>query len=91
MNSAKSNNLPSRDYLDGFVELQHAGLRIAERTFGARQFANLTEPYLADLHLPSADALLDRDRLRAAYAQSLEPLMMLAVNQGFAAGWRYRG
>ena len=89
VNSAKSNNLPSEVYLERFVDLQHQGLCIASREFKSGQFAKLTEDYLADLHLPSIDALLDHKRLEAAYIQTLGPLVTLATNQGFAPDWTY--
>lgn len=89
VNSSKSNNLPSSDYFSGFVELQHNGLLIAQRLFGAREFGKFTEDYLADLHVSDSAALLDFDQLYGAYEQNLGPLITLATNQGFSPDWRY--
>ncbi|MBN2885895.1 MAG: hypothetical protein JXM75_04205 [Chromatiaceae bacterium] len=78
VNSAKSNRLPSSDYFQGFVTLQHRGLLIARQTLGEARFGKAVEGYLADLHLPSLDALLDIDQLRTAYERSISPLLTLA-------------
>lgn len=89
VNSAKSNHLPSADYLPGFVALQHQGLRVAHRVLSPSAFGRFTEDYLTDLHLPSWEALLNIEPLAQAYQQNLNPLLTLAANQGFAPNWRY--
>ena len=89
VNSAKSNRLPSADYLSGFVTLQHRGLLIARRSLGEARFGKAVEDYLADLHLPSLEALLDFEQLQNAYAHNIGPLLTLAANQGFIPDWRY--
>ncbi len=89
VNSAKSNRLPSEDYFQDFVALQHQGLVIASRILPSRQFATLTEDHVADLHLPGPAALLDLEQLKGAYAQNIGPLITLATNQGFSPDWRY--
>jgi hypothetical protein len=89
VNSAKSNHLPSADYLAGFVTLQHHGLSVAHRVLSPRAFGRFTEDYLTDLHLPSWEALLNIEPLAQAYQQNLNPLLTLAANQGFAPNWRY--
>jgi len=89
VNAAKSNHLPSADYLPGFVALQHQGLLVAHRVLSASAFGKITGDYLADLRLPSWEALLDADQLAHAYRQNLNPLLTLAANQGFAPNWRY--
>jgi hypothetical protein len=89
VNSSKSNNLPSTDYFDGFVVLQHQGLLVASRILPKAQFEKLTEDYLADLHLPSSAALLNLEQLSRAYAQNIGPLLTLATNQGFTPDWQY--
>ncbi|AHF03509.1 hypothetical protein MARPU_06255 [Marichromatium purpuratum 984] len=90
VNSAKSNRLPSVDYLPGFVSLQHRGLLIACQLLGEARFGKVVEDYLADLHLPSLEALLDFDQLQNAFARTLGPLLTLATNQGFIPDWHYR-
>lgn len=89
VNSAKSNRLPSADYFRAFVDLQHQGLLITRRSLSEGQFGKLTEDYLADLHLASPEALLDRERLTRAYEQTIGPLITLATNQGFSPDWQY--
>ena len=89
VNAAKSNRLPSPDYFDAFVSLQHQGLVIASRIMPRSTFARVTEDYLADLHLPDTAALLDPERLTHAYAQNIGPLIAIATNQGFTPDWQY--
>lgn len=89
VNSAKSNQLPSADYLSGFVALQHQGLLVAHQVLSPNAFGKFTEDYLADLHLPSWEALLHLAPLTQAYEQNLNPLLTLAANQGFTPNWRY--
>ena len=89
VNSAKSNRLPSADYLSSFVTLQYQGLLIARQTLGEARFGKAVEDYLADLHLPSLEALLDFNQLQNAYTHNIGPLLTLAANQGFIPDWRY--
>ncbi|NCA72133.1 MAG: hypothetical protein EOM91_19065 [Sphingobacteriia bacterium] len=89
VNSAKSNHLPSPAYFDAFVALQHQGLVIASRILTPAGFARITEDHLADLHLSSPAALLDRAALTHAYEQNIGPLIALATNQGFTPDWHY--
>lgn len=89
VNAAKSNRLPSGNYFRRFVELQYNGLLVASRIYTTRKFAQFTDDYVADLHLPSGEALLDFERLYQAFDQNIGPLMTLATNQGFAPDWQY--
>lgn len=89
VNSSKSNHLPSADYFEDFVMLQYEGLRIASRVLPAKQFATMTEDYLADLHLSSTESLMKFDQLYRAYEQTIGPLISLATNQGFTPDWQY--
>jgi len=89
VNSSKSNNIPSGDYFRLFIDLQYDGLTIAHRIFSERELTKFTEDYLADLHLPSSESLLNYGRLYNAYEQIVDPLVTLAVNQGFTPGWCY--
>lgn len=89
VNASKSNNIPSGDHLQEFVDLQYDGLKIAQRIFSPRQFNTFTDDYIADLNLPTTDALLNYGVLSEAYARTMEPLVTLAVNQGFTPGWAY--
>jgi hypothetical protein len=90
VNSAKSNRLPAHSYLDPFIRFQHQSLHIAHTSLPAKTFNKLTEPFIADLHIPSTDALLDFTVLNDAYRRHLPPLLTLAANQGFTQDWCYR-
>jgi transcriptional regulator with XRE-family HTH domain len=89
VNSSKSNNLPSLQYFDDFVSLQHMGLVVARNTMKGKSWENHIEPYILDLQL-SANDLLERDRLGRAYELTLKPLLSLASQQGFNSNWVYR-
>lgn len=89
VNASKSNHIPSGDHLRELIDLQYDGLRIAKRVFSQREFARFTEDYIADLNLPTTDALLNYGALFEAYARTVEPLVTLAANQGFTPGWAY--
>jgi transcriptional regulator with XRE-family HTH domain len=89
VNSSKSNHLPSLQYFDDFVSLQHLGLMVARETMTPKTWENHIEPYIADLQL-TADSLLERDLLRRAYELTLQPLLSLASQQGFSSDWVYR-
>ena len=87
-NSAKSNCVPSEDYLNGFVDLQSVGLNIARQILDDTRWRKHTEPFVSDLHVPSAK-LLNAERLRAAYLGVLPAIMSLAKQIGFPAGWKH--
>lgn len=96
MKSSKCNHTPSPkpqapsgDHLRDLIDLQYDGLQIARRTFSPNQFERFTEDYLAGLHLPSTEALLNYGALFNAYARTVEPVVTLAVDQGFMTGWAY--
>ncbi|MBK1618437.1 hypothetical protein CKO42_08305 [Lamprobacter modestohalophilus] len=89
VNASKSNHIPSGDHLRDLVDLQYDGLQIARRIFSPREFDRFTEDYIADLHLPSTETLLNYGELFNAYARTVEPLVTLATNQGFTSGWAY--
>jgi len=88
INSSKSNNLPAAHYFDSFVELQHQGLIIAKDVFSTNEFMKKTEPFVADLKLNGYD-LFDLAKLQEAYTQTVSPLNILALNQGFSGNWFY--
>ena len=89
VNASKSNQIPNGDHLRNLVDLQYDGLQIARRIFSPRTFERFTEDYIADLNLPSIEALLNYGELFNAYARTVEPLVTLATNQGFTPGWAY--
>lgn len=88
-NSSKSNSIPSSKYLADFISLQHRGLVVAERILPRTQFKKVTESFVSDLHLESMSDLFDLRALTSAYEKTLQPLTMLAINQGFSPGWEY--
>lgn len=89
VNSAKSNNIPSRQYFDNFVELQHLGLNISYQHFSKNQWLKYTEPYVAELRVSQTDDLLKLEILRKAYEATIIPLISLATIQGFTPNWNY--
>lgn len=89
VNSAKSNHIPSGEHFRLFVDLQYDGLQIARQAFSEHELGKFAEDYLADLHLPSLNALLNFSQLYRAYERTVEPLVTLAANQGFTPGWCY--
>lgn len=90
VNSSKSNNIPLTDlYFDKFIELQHLGLNISYEKMAQKQWNGYVEPYLSDLRIANQNNLLNLNILREAYKTTLMPLISLAANQGFMAGWYY--
>lgn len=86
-NSAKRNRLPSKSYLERFIELQSEGLSISRTIFDDKRWRKLTEPFVSDLRIASEE-LLDAKSLRAAYNGVLPAMMSLAERTGFSAGWK---
>ena len=46
------------------------------------------EPFVADLKL-SNEELLNSESLKTAYESTIQPLILLAAQQGFASNWSY--
>lgn len=90
INSSKSNKIPASTYFDGFVKIQHQGLNLASHIFSDRKFSKISETFLTDLPLTDISDLLDYQKLYVAYQQSIDPLIILAKNQGFSDGWTYK-
>lgn len=89
VNSAKSNNLAASKYFDKFVELQNRGLRITRKSMPEEKWTKTIESYISGLKISNKNDLLDLEKLSNAYRREVEPLMSLAVNQGFRANWHY--
>jgi hypothetical protein len=87
-NSSKSDQLPSEQYLEGLVALQHTGLKVSKPLMG-KKWLSYAEPYLTDLKIESSESLLDLEKLRSAYRNTVLPLLSLAERQGFSANWTY--
>lgn len=82
VNSAKSNHLPPANRLKSFVEIQHRGLSISHEKMHS-SWNKVVEPYIDGLGIHRRDDLLDLDKLRVAYENVIQPLFILAENQGF--------
>lgn len=93
VNSSKSNNLPSEQYFDDFIKLQHLGLKISHQYYLENNKQNTwekyTEPFITDLKISNLDDLLNFQILHNAYKIVFNPLISLATNQGFTANWCY--
>ena len=89
VNSSKSYKLPSlHRYFDSYVEMQHRGLTIFQRTVDQLSWKKTIEPYQLDLRI-SADELLDRDLFRKKIRSTIYPLASIAENTGFTPDWEY--
>jgi hypothetical protein len=89
VNSSKSNNIPSPQYLKKFIKLQHLGLTISHQQMSKMKWLKYIEPYLADLRVNQAEDLLNLEILTNAYQQTFNPLISLANIQGFVTNWNY--
>ncbi|PSM46024.1 hypothetical protein C7Y66_27195 [Chroococcidiopsis sp. CCALA 051] len=89
VNSAKSNNIPSTQYFENFVELQHLGLNVSCQKLSKNQWLKYVEPYVAELRVNQADDLLKLEILAKAYEATIIPLLSLATIQGFTSNWVY--
>lgn len=89
VNSSKSNNLPSEEYFQPFVELQYMGLTIASKNISKSQWLKYTEPFVSELKVSQAEDLLNLEILSKAYEISILPLISLATLQGFTPNWVY--
>lgn len=83
VNSSKSNNLPPTQAFEKFVSAQHLGLRTCHEKMSRSEWRKTIEVYINDLRIQNQSDLLDLDKLRAAYKESIQPLLLLATNQGF--------
>jgi hypothetical protein len=93
VNSSKSNNLPSDQYFNDFIKLQHLGLTISHQYYlkyhKQKIWEKYTEAFISDLKISNFDNLLNFEILTNAYNTTLNPLISLATNQGFSANWFY--
>jgi len=83
INSSKSNNLPSPQFFDKFVEAQHRGLVVCKQKMSGKEWVKKTEVYIEDLSIKGQSDLLDLEKLKAAYLCVIPSLTSLAENQGF--------
>ncbi|MGQ4646428.1 HNH endonuclease domain-containing protein [Lyngbya aestuarii] len=90
VNSAKSNNIPSNEYFDDFVRLQHLGLNVSYQKLPVSKWYKYVDSYINELKLNNVQDLLDLQKLRSSYEATLKPLVSLATIQGFMPGWFYK-
>lgn len=95
-NSSKGAALPDPAYLDDFCLVQARGLVAARPHYSPKAWTQVTEAFVADLHLTgnllwgeSLDGPALQSALKQQYHQTLPSLMALAQSTGFAAGWTY--
>jgi CRISPR/Cas system Type II protein with McrA/HNH and RuvC-like nuclease domain len=88
VNSSKSNNLPSIQYFDKFVSLQHLSLTNLHEQLTEKNWNNHIDSFVSELKL-SDEELLDKEKLRNAYESAITPQIALAVNRGFTPNWIY--
>lgn len=88
INSSKSNDLPSSQLFQKFVNAQHLGLTICHEKMPAREWGKTVESYIEDLGIHTQEDLIDLEKLSNAYGNLIQPLLSLAINQGFKM-WQY--
>jgi hypothetical protein len=93
VNSSKSNNLPSDQYFQAFVKLQHLGLMVSNQYYlehhKLKTWEKQIESFLSELKISNTDDLLNIDKLTNAYQNTFKPLISLATIQGFCNNWIY--
>jgi hypothetical protein len=89
INSSKSNTIPSNQYFQEFIKVQHLGLTISFQHLTRKSWLTQIESYFADLKVNNADDLLNLEILTKAYEDTIFPLISLAQIQGFSSNWVY--
>lgn len=89
VNSSKSNNIPDEKYFEGFVSLQHLGLKTSHQNLSEAKWLKYAEHYISELKVNCSNDLLNLEIIRKAYGQTIVPLICLAVIQGFSQNWTY--
>ena len=90
-NSSKSDQLPDKKYIDRLAETQHTALSTVQNRYSNDKWKKVVESYITGLHIEQLGDLLDRDKLKSAYHETLNPLMSTAKRQGFQSEWTYQG
>lgn len=88
VNSAKSNNIPSKKYFESFVFMQHQGLTVSHNKLPPQKWQNQVESYLSDLG-NTQENLLNLACLSESYKRTIMPLTSLAAAQGFRIEWSF--
>lgn len=89
INSSKSNNIPSSQYLTKFIQLQHQGLTISHQYLPRKDWLKYTENYLLDLKISHPEDLLNFELLTNIYNLHFQPLISIAKIHGFNDNWTY--
>ena len=88
-NSAKSASIPDAGYLPAVVENQLMFLRNLKDTASKRLWDRVAGEYVLALRVPSSEVLTQETKLTEAYNSVYEPMMELAISQGFPGYWRF--
>ena len=88
VNSAKSDNLPARKYMEDFGDLQYDAFNRVLQKFST------TPRLLEDYSILFNDSIRNIQQLpKGQFVQTLEetiqPLLQIAGNMGFEEGWEY--
>ncbi len=91
-NLSKSNNLPSKQYINEFISTQYLGLVVSQAHLKRSDWKKYTNPFVADLRLTQfSEKNVDQNELSNAYTQTIESMLLMAERNGFKAGWVYGG
>jgi len=90
VNSSKSDKIPGNTYFEKFIRTQHLGLSIFHSHTSNKKWNSYIEPYIIDLGFSNKNELLDLGQLRRQYSLKVQPLIALAVSQGFEHDWIYK-
>jgi hypothetical protein len=87
--SSKSDRIPSDVYFEKFIRTQHLGLTIFHSYSSEKRWNNYIESYIVDLGFSNTNDLLSFEQLTKQYEIKFQPLMALAISQGFEHDWTY--
>ena len=93
-NSSKSDSLPASKYLGPFVDTQCLALSSVYNETPKKAWRRIIEDYVAGLRVKEGQMVAEsqqhfRDNLGRAFNSTIEPLLSLAKQMGFAADWEY--
>ena len=90
VNSSKSNNLPSSDYISRFLDQQYGMLQYNYETTGqGRAWKNLVAPYGELLRLSEHD-LLQEKQFKNTLREVVKSQLENAKRLGFSSEWKYQ-
>ena len=91
-NVEKSDNLPSVNaYFEDFADMQNLGIESLHAFPDKKTWEDLFEPYLTDLNIDAARAVVDGGDLERALAGVINPLLTIAKTRGFTPDWEFGG